>query len=74
MKKIYLEEAIEAYRAEIDRIRRVYTHHYNRACNALGRGDARNYRKDMEKAAECTDQLAKLNKELTVIKTAYAAI
>lgn len=64
-------DVIEVYKTNIDKVRKMYTYHFNQACNAIGRGDVRSYRKHTEAALDMQNRMMAMNKLMANVKQAY---
>ena len=73
MKNI-IEEAMAVFMKELDNILVVRNDAYNKALNAMHRGDVVNYNKWCEKVKECNSRQIELSNELNEIEAVYAAI
>ena len=60
--KTNINDVIEVYRTGIERIRALYNDHYERAVNALHRGDTVNYKKAMNEMKDLETRLDMMNK------------
>ncbi len=63
-----INDVIEVYRTGIEKVRGMYNAHYERACSALQRGDAVNYRKSLAAMADLTDRLNEMNKLMAEVE------